>query len=181
MPPGWWRRHTTPSWKPRLARALQAAPPQRAFQNHCPIVPGGAGTTVTQMVPKEPHPGLRASWPHLCSQTQAGQQPEVRRWASCTGWVPAVISFSWPARPHPGGSATQNRQQEGFVPGLAETLSQTPELGGDLTYQGLGGSGRRWWGQAVVHCQHPPSVRKTGVGMAGRPATVSPKTCAVVL
>lgn len=47
-----WRRCTTPSGEPHLAQVLRAAPPQRAFRNHCPIVPGGAGTTVTQMVPE---------------------------------------------------------------------------------------------------------------------------------
>ena len=37
--------HST-SGKPHLAQVRWAAPPQRAFQNHCPIVPGGAGTSV---------------------------------------------------------------------------------------------------------------------------------------
>lgn len=145
-----WRRCTTPSGEPHLAQVLRAAPPQRAFRNHCPIVPGGAGTTVTQMVPESRAQVSAPRSPRLLAPPvfpDAGRAPargEARGRLHGAGPSGHLLLLARPATP--GGSATRNRQQEGFVPGLAETRSQTRGgRGGDRTCQGLGGS----WGERV--------------------------------
>lgn len=145
-----WRRCTTPSGEPHLAQVLRAAPPQRAFRNHCPIVPGGAGTTVMQMVPESRAQVSAPRSPRLLAPPVfpvAGRAPargEARGRLHGAGPSGHLLLLARPATP--GGSATRNRQQEGFVPGLAETRSQTRGGGGGETghVRGLvdrGGSG----------------------------------------
>lgn len=90
-------------------------PPLGAFWNHCPIIPGGAGTSVMQGVPSEPYLGSPA-FPGPCWQGTRG---------TARAGSQRPTSLAQPAWPHLGDSAALG-QQKGSVPGLAEMCAQPP-------------------------------------------------------
>lgn len=145
------------------------SPSSQGLPESPPNCPGGAGTSVMQAVPEEPHPDSKPSGPTAFPEAQAGHQPAIR----ARGQVPGACLLHLTCPATPGGSAALCGQQEALFPPGADSLPATQASrrhdtqGARRVVEQRGTViSRQPQSQNLGQC--PPSVRQTGASMAAR-------------